>query len=101
MFPYLVIWEISSLLWLPSPLPPKGTRCPVCGGFVKPEDDYAVAREGKDLLYFDSKKHLESFLENFQEYKALRKLNFRRIEDIYLKGEKGWRKVEYNNSHES
>ncbi|MCY0866102.1 MAG: hypothetical protein AB1353_04165 [Aquificota bacterium] len=85
----------------PPPLPPKGTRCPVCGGFVKPEDDYAVAREGKDLLYFDSKKHLESFLENFQEYKALRKLNFRRIEDIYLKGEKGWRKVEYNNSHES
>lgn len=90
----------------PPPPPPKGARCPVCGGFVKSEDDYAVAREGKDLLYFDSKEHLESFLENFQEYKKLRKLNFRRVEDFYIKGSKGWEKVEdwgdgnYSKSHE-
>jgi len=84
----------------PPPLPPKGTRCPVCGGFVKPEDDYAVAREDRDLLYFDNKERLKSFLENFKEYKSLRKLNFRRVEDIYLKGEKGWRKVEHDNSHD-
>lgn len=32
--------------------PPKGTRCPVCMGFVK-EDHYCVAREGRDLYYFD------------------------------------------------
>lgn len=90
----------------PPPAPPKGVRCPVCGGFVKPEDNYAVAREGKDLLYFDSKEHLESFLENFQEYKKLRKLNFRRVEDFYLKGSEGWKSVEelknedYNKAHE-
>lgn len=77
----------------PPPLPQKGTRCPVCGGFVKPEDDYAVAREGKDLLYFDSKEHLQSFLENFQEYKALRRLNFLKIEDIFYKGGDKWIKL--------
>lgn len=94
-------WRIN-----PPPLPQKGTRCPVCGAFVKPEDDYAVAREGKDLLYFDSKEHLKSFLENFQEYKSLRKLNFKSIEDIHLKGERGWKRVDqfigdsYNNAHE-
>ncbi len=85
---------------MPPPPPSKGTRCPVCGGFVKPEDDYAVAREGKDLIYFDSKEHLESFLKDFKEYKALRRLNIRRVEDVYFKGEKGWKKVEYNKGHE-
>lgn len=78
-------WRIK-----PPPPPPKGSRCPVCGSFVKPDQDYAVAREGKNLLYFDSKEHLFIFLENFKEYKTLRKLNFRRIEDFYLKGERGW-----------
>ena len=81
-------WKIK-----PPPLPQKGTRCPVCGAFVKPEDDYAVAREGRDLLYFDNKEHLKSFLENFKEYKSLRRLNFRRIEDVYLKEEGVWKKV--------
>ncbi|MFN3264690.1 MAG: hypothetical protein ACK42C_07310, partial [Aquificaceae bacterium] len=78
----------------PPPPPPRGTRCPVCGGFVKAEDDYAVAREGRDLLYFDSREHLESFLESFQEYKRLRRLNFKRVEDFYLKDSGGWKKVE-------
>jgi YHS domain-containing protein len=74
----------------PPPQPPRGARCPVCGSFVKPEDDYCVAREGKDLLYFDSEEHLQSFLENFKEYKSLRKLNFLKIEDIYKKGDSTW-----------
>lgn len=80
-------WKIR-----PPPPPPKGTRCPVCGAFVKQEDEYAVAREGRDLLYFDSKEHLYAFLENFAEYKALKKLNFRKVEDIYIKGKGGWKR---------
>lgn len=78
----------------PPPVPPKGTRCPVCGGFVKPEDDFAVVREGKDFLYFDCEEHLKSFLENFQEYKRLRRLNFKKIEDVYIKSSPEWKKVE-------
>ena len=78
----------------PPPPPQRGTRCPVCGGFVKPEDNYAVAREDRDLLYFDTIEHLHSFLENFQEYKRLRKLNFKKVEDVYFKGESGWKKVD-------
>ncbi|MCS7214524.1 MAG: hypothetical protein NZ927_09985, partial [Candidatus Calescibacterium sp.] len=84
----------------PPPPPPKGTRCPVCGAFVKPEDEYAVARDGTDLLYFDSKEHLSVFLQNFADYKELKKLNFRRVEDIYIKGENGWKgehEVRYEN----
>ncbi|MFN7064967.1 MAG: hypothetical protein ACK4OF_02290 [Aquificaceae bacterium] len=91
----------------PPPTPPKGIRCPVCSGFIRAEDEYAVAREGKDLLYFDTVEHLKSFVENFKEYKTLRRLNFKRIEDVYVKGEKGWRKVEefereiYNERYEA
>ncbi len=90
---FYAFMEKRELRIKPPPIPPKGTRCPVCGGFVKVEDDYAVVREGKDLLYFDSLDHLKSFLENFQEYKKLRRLNFRRVEDIYIKGDAGWKRV--------
>ncbi|MCS7196107.1 MAG: hypothetical protein RMH93_06830 [Aquificaceae bacterium] len=75
---------------MPPPPPSKGVRCPVCGAFVKPEDEYAVAREGNDLLYFDTLEHLLSFLENFQEYKRLKRLNFRKIEDVFCKRGKAW-----------
>ncbi|MFN3471481.1 MAG: hypothetical protein ACK4ZR_02605 [Aquificaceae bacterium] len=103
---FYAFMEKRELRIKPPPAPPKGTRCPVCSAFVKPEDEYCVVREGKDLLYFDSLEHLRRFVENFQEYKALRRLNFKRIEDVYIKGEKTWRrledfeKVSYNNTHE-
>lgn len=82
-------WKIK-----PPPHPPKGSRCPVCGAFVKTEDEYAVAREGRELIYFDSVEHMLSFLENFQEYKRLKKLNFRKVEDVFCKKGKSWVKVE-------
>ncbi len=73
--------------------PPKGTRCPVCMGFVK-EDYYCVAREGRDLYYFDEEEHLKRFLEDLSEYKRLRKLNIKSIEDVFVKGWEGWKRVE-------
>jgi YHS domain-containing protein len=73
--------------------PPKGTRCPVCMGFVK-EDHYCVAREGKDLYYFDEEEHLKRFLEDLSEYKRLRKLNIKSIEDVFVKGWEGWKSAE-------
>jgi len=73
--------------------PPSGTRCPVCMGFVK-EDQYCVAREDKDLFYFDTEEHLRRFLEDLKEYKKLRKLNIRKVEDVYVKGWEGWKKVD-------
>ena len=77
---------------LPKP-PPKGTRCPVCMGFVK-EDHYCVAREGKDLYYFDEEERLKRFLECLSEYKRLRKLNIKSIGDVFVKGWEGWRRAE-------
>ena len=76
------------------PKPPEKVRCPVCMGFVKKEDQYCVAREGKDLLYFDTEEHLRRFLEDLAEYKKLRKLNIKKIEDVYAKGWSQWKKVE-------
>ncbi|MFN3598690.1 MAG: hypothetical protein ACK4VK_03005 [Aquificaceae bacterium] len=104
---FYAFMEKRELRIKPPPVPPKGTRCPVCSGFVKPEDEYGVVREGKDLLYFDSLEHLRRFIENFQEYKALRRLNLRKVEDVYIKGEKTWRRLEdfekdfYNNTYEA
>ena len=73
--------------------PPKGTRCPVCMGFVK-EDYYCVAREGNDLYYFDEEEHLKRFLEDLGEYKRLRKLNIKSIEDVFVKSWEGWKRAE-------
>lgn len=73
----------------PPPIP-KDNRCPVCGAFVKHTHDYLVAREGKDLFYFDSQDHFRSFIENFEEYKSLRKLNMIRVEDVYEKASNRW-----------
>lgn len=53
-----------------------------------------VAREGKDLYYFDEEEHLRRFLEDLGEYKRLRKLNIKSIEDVFVKGWEGWRRVE-------
>ncbi len=76
--------------FLPPPQPPDGTRCPVCSAFVKKEDDYCVAKEGDELLYFDSCEHLKRFLEDFQAYVNLRRLRIKKIERVYKKGEKKW-----------
>ncbi len=70
--------------------PPKGSRCPVCMGFVK-DDHYCVAREGRDLYYFDCEEHLKRFLEDLGQYKRLRRLNVKTIEDVFVKGWKGWK----------
>jgi len=53
-----------------------------------------VAREGKDLYYFDEEEHLKRFLEDLSEYKRLRKLNIKSIEDVFVKGWEGWKRAE-------
>ncbi|GBC88006.1 hypothetical protein HRbin13_00119 [bacterium HR13] len=80
--------------FLPPPPPPKGTRCPVCSAFVKKEDDYCVAREGEELLYFDSCQHLERFIEDLEAYRKLRNISLKRVEGIYRKGSRAWEIVE-------
>ena len=79
---------------LKAPPIPKDHRCPVCTAFVKEEDQYVVAREGKDLFYFDSREHFKKFVENFKYYKNLRKLNIYRIEDVYDKTYGKWYTLE-------
>jgi len=62
-------------------------------GFVK-EDHYCVAREGKDLYYFGGEEHLKRFLEYLSEYKRVRKLNIKSMEDVFVKGWEGWKRAE-------
>ncbi|MEZ0360519.1 MAG: hypothetical protein ABWK04_01290 [Hydrogenobacter sp.] len=81
--------------FLPPPPPPKGTRCPVCSAFIKREDDYCVAREGEELLYFDSCEHLWRFLEDFSIYKDLRRIRLNKVESIYKKGNKTWEDLKF------
>ncbi len=73
----------------PPPIP-KECRCPVCSVFVKKTDDYLVAREGKDLVYFDSIDHFKKFIENFDDYKVLRKLSIIHVEEVYDKSSNKW-----------
>ncbi|WP_448587460.1 hypothetical protein [Thermocrinis sp.] len=72
--------------------PPKRTRCPVCMSFIK--DPHCVAREGRDLYYFDTEECLKRFLEDLPSYKKLRKLNIRKIEDVHVRGWDGWKKAD-------
>ena len=55
------------------------------------EDHYCVAREGKDPYYFDEEEHLKRLLEDLSEYKRLRKINIKNIEDVFAKG---WERLE-------
>jgi hypothetical protein len=48
----------------------------------------------KDLYYFDEEEHLKRFLEDLSEYKRLRKLNIKSIEDVFVKGWEGWKRAE-------
>jgi len=76
--------------FLPPPPPPKGIRCPVCSTFVKKEDNYCVAREDEELIYFDSCEHLKRFLEDFEAYKKLRGIRIKAVKSIYRKDKGTW-----------
>ncbi len=78
---------------LKAPPMPKNERCPVCTAFVRETDQYVVAREGQDLFYFDSREHFKKFMENFEDYKSLRKLHLLRVEDVYDKDLDRWMSV--------
>ncbi len=57
---------------------PESTRCPVCSAFVKRTEGMVALQAGSSYLFFDSEEHLKRFLEEFEEYVRIRRLNVQR-----------------------
>ncbi len=54
---------------------PEGSRCLVCSSFIKKVEGVTALHVENRFLFFDSEEHLRRFLQNFEEYVKIRRLN--------------------------
>ncbi len=87
---FLRAYKVKKLKERFPPLPKPFTRCPVCGSFINPNEDYCVLMDSKSLLYFDKKEHMEAFIRNPQLYKVSKDINYDGVRKVCINKEEGW-----------
>ncbi len=75
---------------------PEGARCLVCSSFIKRLNGVTALQVENTFLFFDSEEHLRRFLQEFEEYTRVRRLQLRKdsIKGAYKLQANSWQRLE-------